>query len=109
MTQTHNEATPTEIANNHDSLAVLAYRMGAVERNVQTVIDKFDGVAQFYVTTATLMLTLDPLKDRITDLENADKEREKQRTTEQGQFKLAIAMAVVAPLVSIVVNLMINK
>ncbi len=111
MSQTNE--VPTDLISqnttNHDSLAVMAYRMGAVERNVQGLVDRFDSVANNYVSTATLMLTLDPLKARIGELELDEKEREKKRTTEQAQFKLAITMAVIAPMLSIIVNLIVNK
>ncbi len=112
MTHTNHEV-PTDLINqnttNHDSLAVMAYRMGAVERNVQGLVDRFDSVANNYVSTATLMLTLDPLKARIVELETNEKDRDKKRSNEQAQFKLAITMAIIAPTLSIVVNLIINR
>lgn len=108
MSQTSELPAPNDLSQHQDSLAVMAYRMGAVERNVATLVERFDGVAQFYVTNATLMLTLNPLKERIEDLEKNEKEREKTRSNEQSQFRLAITVAVLSPMLSIVINLILN-
>lgn len=94
-------------AANQESLAVIAYRMGAVERHIESLIGRFDTVAQYYVTNATLMLTLDPVKERLHELETNEKERDRKRGNEQAQFKLAVTIAILSPIFSAIVSLLV--
>lgn len=103
-----NESTQAQI-NTSDSMAVMAFRMGAVERDVKEVLKKFDSVAQFYVTNATLVLMLDPVKERLTELENIEKERDKKKSSEQAQFKLAMTMAVLSPVFTIIISVLFQQ
>lgn len=96
------------LINNHQSLAVMAYRMGAVERNVAQLLERFDSVAQYYVTNATLILMLDPIKERLKELEDAQKEREQSQNVERGQFRIAIAVAIITAIITPLFTLLIN-
>lgn len=99
--------------NPDDAPLVLAYRMGQVENKLDALTGKFDLLATHYVTTSTLMLTLEPVKERLKELEDSAKQIELRKSNEQSQFKLAMAIAIFSPImaavVSIVVSLLLKK
>lgn len=90
-----------------ESLAVMAYRLGEVEKVLAKVDSKFDSVANLYVTQATLMLTLNPYKEDIRELQEYNKEQEKSRNQFNGQLKLVIIGAFASPFISAVISYII--
>lgn len=93
--------------NPDDSPNVLAYRLGEVEKKVDRVLDRFDQAASLFVTTASLMLILEPVKDRIKELETKDKDAEQTKNSQQVQFRLALTMAVLSPIFTMITGLIV--
>jgi hypothetical protein len=90
-----------------DMTTLTAYRLGQLEKDVRALHGKFDLVAQHYVTAASLMLVLDPIRDRLKELENSEKERDQRRSNESAQFKLALTMAIFSPIMSAIVSFIV--
>ena len=92
-----------------DLPGVVVYRLGEVEKALRDLSGKFDKVAQFYVSNPTLMLMLEPLKEKIKELEAKEQSRDNRKIAEQGQLKLAIIMAILAPILTVIINVLILK
>lgn len=97
------------LMNPDDAPAVMAYRLGQVESKADQILSRFDRFAEVYVTTASLLLALDPIKGRVKDLEDHNKEQEQKKSNESSQFRLAITIAVLSPVFNIVVAVLLNK
>lgn len=94
--------------NSDDSPMVLAYRMGQVEHKVDAVLSRFDRVADLYVTQAALLIAMAPLKEDITELKERNKEQDTRKSNETSQFRLAITIAILSPVMSILISVLIG-
>ena len=101
-------ATAAELKFEDGHPMVLAYRVGQVEHTLSQIVMKLDLIAQNYPTTATIQLLLDPLKARVTDLENQNKEEERARVGAAAQLKLAMVVAAVSPVFTIIITLVLT-
>lgn len=91
-----------------ESLAVIAYRLGQLETVVGKLDNKFDRVADLYVNHASLTLIIAPFKEKIAELEEVNKTREMQKDQAASQLRLAIIVAVMSPIVSAIVTILIG-
>lgn len=91
-----------------ESLALVAYRLGELEKVVGTMNGKFDKVADLYVNHASLVLILEPIKTAVRELQDHNKEEEKSKNQASSQLKLAIIVAITSPIVSAVVTILIG-
>ena len=92
----------------NESLAVIAYRLGQLETVVGKIDNKFDRVADLYVNHASLTLILNPLKEKINELENENKAKQTEKDQAASQLRLAIIVAVMSPIVSAIVTILIG-
>jgi hypothetical protein len=90
-------------------LGILIHRMGTLESGVESLKDMVGNMGTLYPTTIHVDLIVAPLREKITNLENNEKERERDRIKQTAQFKLAMAMAVVAPLITLFITLVLDR
>ncbi len=90
-----------------DSLGLIAYRLGELEKSVGIIGGKFDKVADLYVNHASLVLILDPLKTNIRELQEAKKEEEKTKDQASAQLRLAIVVAIVSAVFTPIATILI--
>lgn len=107
MTDKSPPMTPAEMRLEDGHPMVLAYRMGRVESQLGHIEGKLDLIAQNYPTTATIQLLLEPLKEKVEALETKNKEEESNRTAGAAQLKMAVIAAVVSPVITFVVTLIL--
>lgn len=108
MTGNNHPPSPTENRIEDGHPMVLAYRVGQVEQTLNQIVGKLDLISQNYPTTATIQLLLEPLKDRVIDLEAKNEKEENARTTASAQLKLALVVAAVTPAFTIIVTLILT-
>ena len=97
------------LVNPDDAPAVIAYRLGQVETSNREILNRFDRFAELYVSTPALLMHLEPIKSKVKELEDHNKEREQKKASETSQFRLAITIAVLSPVFNIVVAVLLNK
>lgn len=84
-------------------LGVLIHRMGSLENSMATIGQKLDNIGNLYPTMMTVELLLSPMKSKIQELEDKDKEKEREASKFTTQLKLALIMAVVGPVLSVII------
>lgn len=99
------DAMNTLTADDHPS--VLAYRMGQVELRLTELKGQLEGISRHYPTIETINLMMNPLKDRITEIEAKNQAEETARGQYTAQLKLAIIAACISPIISAVIGLLI--
>lgn len=84
-------------------LGVLIHRMGSLEAGMSAIGQKLDNMGNLYPTMMTVDLLLAPLRSKISELEEGKKEAEREANRFTTQLKLALIMAVVGPILSVVI------
>lgn len=90
-------------------LGVLIHRMGTLETGLESIGLKIDNMGTAYPTMIHVDLLLQPLREKIKDLEEDSKEKEKTESAKQGQFRLALIMAVLSPIFSIIITILLDR
>lgn len=103
----HDESIETSMSDSV-KLGIVIHRMGALETGMADIGVKIDNMGSLYPTMMHIDLLLNPLREKITNLEKDQKEKEKEEATRLGQLKLAVIMAVFSPIVSIVLAFLIE-
>lgn len=98
--------TPPEMLMDSDGHPnVVAWRLGKVEEGVEKLSAKLDLVVQNYPTTQTLSILLDPMKGDIKEIQDKLKDTDAAKSNAAAQLKLAIVVAILSPLFSFVITL----
>ena len=84
-------------------LGVLIHRMGSLETGMAAIGTKLDNIGNLYPTMMTVELLLSPMRTKIQELEEGNKEKEREASKFTTQLKLALIMAVVGPVLSVVI------
>lgn len=90
-------------------LGILIHRMGTLESGMTNIGAKIDNMGTLYPTTIHVDLIVAPLRDKITVLEDKEKERDRERTKQAAQLKLALTVAMVSPLISLFITLVLDR
>lgn len=90
-------------------LGILIHRMGTLETDIGGLGKKIDNMGTAYPTMIHVDLLLQPLREKIADLEEDKKEKEKEESSKQGQFRLALIMAVLSPIFSIIITILLDR
>lgn len=90
-------------------LGILIHRMGTIESGMTNLGAKIDNMGSLYPTTVHVDLVISPLRDKITVLEEKEKERDRERTKQGAQLKLALTVAMVSPLISLFITLVLDR
>lgn len=90
-------------------LGIIIHRMGALETGMTTMGEKIDNMGTMYPTMMHIDLLLNPLREKIAGLEEDKKEKERDEDKRVAQLKLALIIALFSPIVSIVINLLIER
>lgn len=90
------------------STAVLIYRLTNVEKELQSLDRKIDTFIQFYPSRDTLELILKPYIDKQKELETEFAKYKDDREKEKSQRALVLYGAILSPVVSAVLALIIG-
>lgn len=96
--------SPHDLGSN---VALVLWRLNQMEGEIRGLHSKFDGIATNYVNTATLMLTLEPLKTDIKELQEKEKNKETERIQYNAQFRLALLGILLTPIGSILATVVV--
>jgi hypothetical protein len=83
--------------------SVISYRLASVEESTKSIHTKLDNLLIHYATKEYVTLLINPLIDRIIDLENARASEETSAGTARNQFKFLIIGVLLTPIVSVAV------
>lgn len=115
---------PEEDQRTASGLALVDFRLGLIETNLDLLGKKFDTALERLPTTDTLALTLQPYVDRINNVESSIKtmhkdietlqklepivdhlnETEKARASMSRQLKLVVAGAILSPIIAVIIS-----
>lgn len=87
--------------------AVVAYRMGVVESEIAKLGAKMDTIITLYPTEARVMQMLRPMEDDIIEIKRNKERENQQKATYQGQLRIALAAAILSPVVSVLITLLV--
>lgn len=90
-------------------LGILIHRMGTLESGMTNIGAKIDNMGSLYPTTIHVDLIVAPLREKILVLEDKEKERDRERTKQAAQLKLALTVAMVSPLISLFITLVLDR
>lgn len=105
---TGNSGPPDLLSDADGHPNVVAWRLGQVEHGVRELGLKIDMIAQNYPTQGTLQLLIDPIKTSILELQVKNKEEELSKNNASAQLKLAIFVAAISPVFTIVLTLFLT-
>lgn len=91
-----------------DDSNVIAYRLGLVESGLSGMDAKLDRMINEYPTVTTLSLILEPLKEKIKDLEDESKEEKVNKTKNAQQIKYLTYAAIAGPLGTFIITLVMS-
>lgn len=80
---------------------LIAYRLGQLELLLKDMRQEVKNLASKHIDREALDLHLNPLRDRVTELEAAKVEREHTEANRDWQVKLAVSMAVASPIITL--------
>lgn len=86
-----------------DNLDVLAYRMGIVETDLKSMDIKLDRVINEYPTHHMLSLVLQPLRDKVDELEKERRADQEHKVKASQSYKTAVFSAIASPIFSIII------
>lgn len=99
---------PPFIPENSGHPDVVAYRLGQVEMGMREMTQKLGMIAENYPNTATINLLLQPMRDDIQELKQQKEKEAEQKSNLSSQLKLGIAVAIMSPLFSLVITILVT-
>jgi hypothetical protein len=103
------ESTVDSSMSDSVKLGILIHRMGTLESGMTDIGTKIDNMGTLYPTTIHVDLLLAPIRDKVKDLEDNEKERERERLKQTAQLKLALTVAMVSPIISLFITLVLDR
>ena len=88
-----------------DDSNVIAYRLGIVETNIQAMDVKLDRVINEYPTVTMLGLIIEPLKEKLKDLEDKREAEQEHKTRHEQQIKYLTYTAIAGPVGTFLITL----
>lgn len=88
--------------------AVVVYRLTVLEREVSQIDRKLDSFISLYPSKELLDIMLQPWITKIDNLEKERNEEERAREQERSQFKLVLYAAVLSPVLSIAISVILG-
>lgn len=96
-----------------DDSNVIAYRLGIVETDIadmnKTMNMKLDRIINEYPTHTMLSLILDPIKTELKELKDKREAEIGERAKEQSALRIAVAVAIISPIATILVTVLLAK
>lgn len=90
-----------------DDSNVIAYRLGIVESDIanmaHSINTKLDRIVNEYPTHQMLALVLEPMKTKLSELENERKQEIADKAKNQQSYKIALFSAIASPIFTIIV------
>lgn len=86
-----------------DDANVIAYRLGIVETDLGAMNLKLDRIINEYPTHNHLSLILDPIKEKLRELENERKQELIDKTKQQQSYKLAVFSSIASPIMMVII------
>jgi hypothetical protein len=97
-----------EIPERRRTESVEAYRLSSVEASIRDLHAKLDNLLVHYATKEYVLLLVNPLSDKVKDLESVNTASSNNGIVSRNQMKVALLTICLSPVIAVIVGLLLG-